>query len=356
MSDDDWREETQDRLQKSHIYCTLKKNCGSEPSGSQVLTLVDEATFFAYQKTKSILRHMGEFTLHDGDHLFRVLRLMERLLSKEVVEKLSVPELMLLILSAFFHDIGMAPEEKVVLSWRKVWDISPDFEDEIDQGEYEKFLRYYSARPEEKLKIETFTAQGKNSDADMIKNYLIADHIRSTHADRAREIIQNHWEGKIIYRDTDLTSEFAAICFSHNEDALLLLELDKRYLCGPEIFACLPLIAVILRLADLLDFDAKRTPAVLYSHLFVRHPISLNEWKKHRTVEAWAINNELIQYSAKCEHPAIEASIRAFCDIIDKELSACNNIISSINDFNRINNGEVFIKVPFRVNRSKIET
>lgn len=356
MSNDDWREETQDRLKKSHIYCTLKKKCGSEPSGSQVLTLVDEATFFAYQKTKSILRHMGEFTLHDGDHLFRVLRLMERLLSKEVVEKLSVPELMLLILSAFFHDIGMAPEEKVVLSWRKVWDISPDFEDETDQGEYEKFLRYYSARPEEKLKIETFTAQGKNSDADMIRNYLIADHIRGTHADRAREIIQNHWEGKIIYRDTDLTSEFAAICFSHNEDALLLLELDKHYLCGPEIFACLPLIAVILRLADLLDFDAKRTPAVLYSHLFVRHPISLNEWKKHRTVEAWAINSELIQYSAKCEHPAIEASIRTFCDIIDKELSACNNIISSINDFNRINNGEVFIKVPFRVNRSKIET
>ena len=340
MINDDWREETQNRLKKSHIFCTLKKKCDSdsEPSGSQVLTLVDDATNFAYQKTKAILCHMGEFTLHDGDHLFRVLRLMERLLSIEIVEKLSVPELMLLILSAFFHDIGMAPEEKVVFSWRKVWDISPGFDDEIDKGEYEKFLRYYSARPEEKLKIETFTAQGKNSDADMVKNYLIVDHIRNTHADRAREIIQNDWEGKIIYRDTDLTSEFAAICFSHNEDALLLLELDYRYLCGPETFACLPLIAVILRLADLLDFDAKRTPAVLYSHLFVRHPVSLNEWKKHRAVEAWTINSELIQYSAKCEHPAIEASILAFCDIIDKELSACNNIVSSINDKKNINN------------------
>ena len=356
MNNDDWREETQVRLKKSYIYCMLKKKCEGDPSGSQVLTLVDETTYYAYQKTKAILRQMGEFTLHDGDHLFRVLRLMERLLSKEVVEKLSVPELMLLILSAFFHDIGMAPEENAVLSWRKVWDSSPVFDDEKDKGEYEKFQRYYSARPDEISKIESFSAQGRNSDADMVKNYLIVDHIRNTHADRAREIIQNDWEGKIIYRDTDLTSEFAAICFSHNEDALLLLELDKRYLCGPETFACLPLIAVILRLADLLDFDAKRTPAVLYSHLFVRHPISLNEWKKHRAVEAWTINSELIQYSAKCEHPAIEASIRAFCDIIDKELSACNNIISSINDFNRINNGEIFIKIPFKVNRSKIET
>jgi molecular chaperone HtpG len=356
MNNDDWREETQDRLKKSHIYCTLKKNCNNDPSGSQVLKLVDDTTYFAYQKTKAILRHMGEFTLHDGDHLFRVLRLMEKLLSKKVVEKLSVPELMLLILSAFFHDIGMAPEEKTVLSWRKVWDSMPDFEDRTDKEEYEKFQRYYSARPDENSKIKSFIKQGKNSDADMVKNYLIVNHIRNTHAHRAREIIKKDWEGKIKYRDTDLTSEFAAICFSHNEDVLSLLALDKNYLCGPDTFACLPLIAVILRLADLLDFDAKRTPAILYSHLFVRHPISLNEWNKHRTIEAWTINSELIQYSAKCEHPAIEASIHAFCDIIDKELSACNNIISSINDFNRINNREISIKIPFKVERSKIET
>ena len=38
---------------------------------------------------------------------------MERLLTQENINELS--ELMLLILSAFFHDIGMAPHEKEVL-------------------------------------------------------------------------------------------------------------------------------------------------------------------------------------------------------------------------------------------------
>ena len=354
MSKDDWREETQERLKINLIYSVLKEKCEKDPSGSHVLKLVDDATYSAYQRTKTILRHMGEFTLHDGDHLFRVLKLMEKLLSPEILDKLSVPELMLLILSAFFHDIGMAP--KTVLAWKKIWDASPEFDDEDDKNEYLRFQRYYSARPDQQSQIDSYTKQDNTSKADLVKNYLIADYIRSTHADRAKEIIQTDWLNKIKYRDVDLTGEFASICFSHNEDALNLLELDKNYLCGPDIYACLPLIAVILRLSDLLDFDAKRTPSILFSHLFVRNPISVNEWNKHRSVESWSINNESIQYHAKCDHPAIEASIHAFCDVIDNELSVCNNIISFINDFNNKNNRDLIVKIPFKVDRSKIKT
>ena len=356
MSNDDWRAETQVRLNKSVIFLTLQKKCKDDPAGNQILKLIDEATFYAYQRTKTILMHMGEFTLHDGDHLFRVLMLMGKLLSPEKLEELTVPELMLLILSAFFHDIGMAPEEKNVLSWKKVWDYSPNFDDEIDKSEYGKFQRHYLARPEQQSKIEKFVAQGNNSSADLLKNYLISDYIRTTHAERTRSIIEKDWLNKIKYRDTDLTVEFASICFSHNEDPFSILNLDHNYLCGPEIYINLQLVAVILRLSDLLDFDAKRTPPVLYSHLFVRHPISINEWNKHRSIEAWTINDKLIQYHAKCNHPAIEASIHAFCDVIDKELSACNNIITSINDFNQNKGKNNVIKIPFKVDRSKIET
>ncbi|MFT6914736.1 MAG: molecular chaperone HtpG [Motiliproteus sp.] len=356
MSHDDWREETQGRLAKSAIYLELQKKCKEDSAGNQALELIDEATFYAYQRTKTILMHMGEFTLHDGDHLFRVLILMEKLLSPKKIEELSVPELMLLILSAFFHDIGMAPEEKDVLSWKKVWDYSPRFDDETDENEHDKFQRYYLARPDQKLKLEEFIIQKNNSSADLIKNYLVADYIRTTHAERARSIVEKDWLEKIKYRDTDLTIEFASICYSHNEDPFSILELDQNYLCGPEVYANLQLVAVILRLSDLLDFDAKRTPSILYSHLFVRHPISIKEWSKHRSIEAWTINSESIQYHAKCNHPAIEASIHAFCDVIDNELSACNNIISAINDFNRNKGRDYSIKIPFKVDRSKIGT
>ena len=72
---------------------------------------------------------MPEFTLHDSEHLFRVLTLMEKLLNIRNIEKLNIPELMLLILTSFFHDIGMAPEEKSIIAWRKYWDENPEFSD-----------------------------------------------------------------------------------------------------------------------------------------------------------------------------------------------------------------------------------
>lgn len=355
MSYDDWKAETQERLPKSAIYRALISKCDDDPAGNHVLSLVDDATFFAYQKTKTILMHMGEFTLHDGDHLFRVLILMEKLLSPEKIAELSVPELMLLILSAFFHDIGMAADEKEVGAWKKVWDVSPSLSKE-EKTEFGKFNRFYLSKPDFNTQIEAYISEGKNSDADLLKSYIISDYIRLTHAERALKIIESHWLGKIKYRDVDLTVEFAEICSSHNDDALSLLQLDRNHLCADGVYANFQLVAVLLRLADILDFDAKRTPTVLFSHLFVRHPVSIKEWNKHRAINSWAISEENIQFHAKCEHPAIEASIHDFCDIIDRELSACNNIISSINDYDRNQGKEHLIHIPFKVDRSKINT
>jgi hypothetical protein len=178
--DDDWRAETQTRLPRSALYRAFEKRCREDAAGSACLALVDEATFFAFQKTKTILKHMGEFTLHDGDHLFRVLTLMEKLLSPQQIQELSTPELMLLILSAFFHDIGMAAEERDVLAWKKLWDAAPTFDEPHEESEYSKFQRYCAARPAQLAQIDTFVAQQNNSAADLLKSYLISDYIRST--------------------------------------------------------------------------------------------------------------------------------------------------------------------------------
>jgi molecular chaperone HtpG len=355
MESDDWRNETQLALQASELYRTLKRKCESDKAGTQVMALIDDATHYAYQRTKTIVRHMGEFTLHDGDHLFRVLKLMERLIPPSEIEKLSVPEIMLLVLVAFFHDIGMAPSEAEVLAWKKIWDQDSFFSSETERIESEKFLRFCNARPDKASIIEDLIQRGHISRAQVLKDYLITDYIRVTHADRALQIVQDDWADRIKYRDTDLAVEFARICFSHNEDASELLELDRNQLCGPNVYACLPLVAVILRLSDLLDFDAKRTPTVLLSHLLVRDPISLKEWSKHRAIEAWTIDAKVIQFHAKCSHPAIECSIREFCDVIDHELAICNQVLGILNEFHAGGRG-IHLRLPLKVDRSKIET
>ena len=100
---DDYKGEILPRFKRSEIYNTLLHKC--KDTDPEVIALVQNAFGYAYQRTKTIIKHMGEFTLHDGEHLFRVLTLMEKLLTRATIQNLSSPELMLLILSAAFHDI-----------------------------------------------------------------------------------------------------------------------------------------------------------------------------------------------------------------------------------------------------------
>lgn len=353
---DDWLDEIEPRIKNSYIYNKFESMCKDDPAGDHAKVLVKDCITYSYHRSKTIIRNLPEFTLHDGEHLFRVLNIMERLLTKPNVDNLQLPELFLLILSAFFHDIGMAPTEDSILSWKKKWDMSPAFTGDEDQKEYELFSGFCAGRPERLKDIDNIINKGQNTLAETLKQYLISEYIRLTHGPRAREIIEKDWNGKIKYRDIDLTVELADLAFSHTSDTVKIRNLDKKLVCGPESYACLPLIAVLLRLSDLLDFDLKRTPNVLFSHLSVKHPVSLDEWGKHRSIESWTISPELIQFHAKCTHPAIEASIHKFCDMIDLELNVCHNILNDINKFNQSIGRELNVQIPFDVDRSKIKT
>lgn len=348
----DWRTELHNIFERSLVYQKLIEKLQGDHAQSSVLATVEEICYDAYNRTKLVIKHMDQYTLHDSDHLGHVLTLMYKLMPKDTLNTLSAPELMLLVLTAFCHDIGMAPSEEEVITWNKIWDTTPSA---YNSETFERFKKFSYGYPELNDKISQLTRKGNHTDANLLKKHLISEYIRSTHAERSREIVDKEWNGKIKYKDTDLTPEFAQLCFSHNSDAASLLEMDSSFLVGESLYVCLPFIGVILRLADILDFDGKRTPQVLFAHLAIRNPISLREWQKHRSVDAWDISSSNIRYSAKCEHPAIELSIYQFCDIIDSELASCNTILNKLSDSVR-NPFPQYYKfgLPLKVDRSKI--
>ena len=350
---DDWKDEILPRLERSLLFVSFQEECTTNPANASIFSLAQEMVEYAHHRSKTVIKSMPEFTLHDSEHLFRVLKLAEKLLTSKNIGKLSLPEKFLILTASFFHDIGMAPDEKSITSWKTFWDSSPDTEVDAEKADFVKFC---SARPEKTFEIEQLYSQKEFSKAEILKQYLITDYIRTTHGERARRIIEKDWNGRIRFRDVDLTVEFADICSSHVHDARRIREFDRKLVCGPDIFACLPIVAVILRLSDILDFDMKRTPSVLFSHLTVRNPVSLVEWAKHRSVESWDINEKTIQFQAKCTHPAIESAIHRFCDVIDNELSLCNNLINEINEFNRGIGRDIVISLPFQVDRGRINT
>lgn len=351
---DDWRRETQRSLGETLLFQALEAKCkaGDEPAGTAVLTLVDEVAHYAYHRAKVVLRHMPEFTLHDADHLFRIIHLMGRLIPSDIVPLLSVPELMLLILSALLHDIGMAPRESEVEAWFGFLDDTSVSPSDPSTADFAEFIR---AQPDRLQEIKRLRLSADHTTAHRVQQYLVSDYIRTTHGQRCREILAADWEGKIRYRDRDLTPDLAQICYSHIVDPLSLLNMNAGLLCGPDVFACMPFVGVLLRLADILDFDAKRTPSVLFAHLSVRHPVSIAEWQKHRQVHSWIIKPNQIAFAAKCEHPAIEAAIRRFCDLIDRELIACSKVLQQLSDPMRIPFPSHYgIQLAAQVNRDQI--
>lgn len=320
---------------------------------ASVVKLVNDIVTDACDLSKTIIKYMPEYTLHDETHLFRVLTIMERLIPSVTLNKLSIPELMMLILCAFLHDVGMAPEERKIRAWKEDWENDEPNEFEIE--EHNKFSRFRNTFPRKLVEINKLRKSDEHAKANLIEDYIITEYIRTTHALRAREIIANNWADKIVYKDKNLTNELTQLCFSHGHDALTLLDLETNVLCGDDEYICMPFIGVILRLSDLLDFDAKRTPSVLFSHLSVRNPVSLREWQKNRSIQARVIRQDKIAYTAQCTHPAIEKTINVFCNLIDKELSDTNNVLSRISDDFRDDGGIYKILLPAKVDRRKIQ-
>jgi molecular chaperone HtpG len=125
------------------------------------------------------------------------------------------------------------------------------------------------------------------------------------------------------------------ICVSHNEDAGVLLDRNptnidqwrfpERYPIGC-CLADVRLTGATLRLADILDFDRERTPAVLFYYLLPRSAdpaenVSVREWSKHLSISNWELEQEKIIFRGRSPSAIIHHSIIEFCKTIEDEIS-----------------------------------
>ena len=88
-------------------------------------------------------------------------------------------------------------------------------------------------------------------------------------------------------------------------------------------------LAIVLRLADILDFDRDRTPKALLGTVNLTSRVSILEWEKHRSVEGWEIGPDRVRYTLSCEHPVYQKAAFDFMDAIDCELASCHKLVGS---------------------------
>ena len=287
-----------------------------------------------------ILDHFVEtfrtYTLHNSQHSENVARIMADLLGPRVKD-LTPIETAMLILSAYFHDIGMVfkLEEREGLTREREW---------------QEFLDKY---PEAYVAMEQ----------DGITRNLAEWYCRWRHADRIFVYLNDkQLDEHLHWGVTSIRKELGALCRSHNDDTRKLAEnrdLKTNFRQECDLKFC----SILLRLADILDFDHSRSPDSVYQFLGLSRRETKGqeqsdvEWRKHLSSEGFCFppgSKRSARYElpiiAGPDNPAVEHDVRQFLDVIDGELEGCAALLGSCSERWR-----KFI-LPARINRDDIQS
>ncbi|MDY6340381.1 MAG: hypothetical protein SPL61_12380 [Saccharofermentans sp.] len=259
-----------------------------------------------YNKSRELLtavsKTFSNYTLHNETHIVNVLNAMSGILGDKI-DNLSIQEFEVLIIVASLHDVGMTytdDQEKEVFS-NSI---------QIERFLKERYPGEYELNPD-------------NWEENMKQDYL-----RYLHPFRVKEIISgedwrdifNSWPSDMVGVDT-----LVEICQAHGmtfeeieENNLLKYSITKK----TDALFC----AMLLRLADLLDFDDSRAPSVLFKFA-KNNKKSCEEFEKHMASGGFTYpvepSEDDLPYSATCPSPNVEHAINVFLNWVDEELQNC---------------------------------
>lgn len=272
------------------------------PANDERITWMKKVYETAVINLKEVAQEFRNYTLHDETHVLNVLDAMGGLLG-DWTEKLTAEEIELLILAASLHDLGMVYTED---------DKAFCFEDEAG---YKKFLAEHC--PE----LIGYTPDDWSEE---VRQW----YLRTLHPFRVSDVLSgNTWKDLFAGCPMQIISKryILAVCQAHGEEPRELQNNpDLQYLEAGNVD---PLFcALLLRLADLLDFDDTRAPRVLYGNTAYSEK-SREEWDKHQVSAGFRYPDspsaKELPYKAQCKNPAIEHAVRNFLDWVDDELGNC---------------------------------
>jgi len=285
--------------------------------------LVEKAARQASDLLGTVVRDMPLYTLHNERHILNIVGWMETLLGPKGLPTLSPLECAVCLLAAYTHDLGMT--------------LTEDERQALPQDP--EYLRFRESFLEERHLIDRLRESKEHDRANLIENHLRTEYLRRTHSDqlaermrrRIREIAPDLRSGGFEFR-----RQLELVAISHNWPVEWLRHqfaregLESNEIVGHKKVNFIR-ASVLLRLADILDFDASRTPTILFRHIGLDQDLSTSfasiserEWQKHLAVTGIDWENGILRYrAASCSHPAVEKSIRSFVSQIEAEFSQC---------------------------------
>jgi hypothetical protein len=262
-----------------------------------------------------------DFTLHDGDHSFRVAERMWEIIPTATKKILSEYELALLLLSAYLHDIGMTPEYKMVNNHFVC--LNTKNKQILNQSEKISFQKWLDEIGEqvdlEKDVIEDFEKATE----------LIIFYCREKHNDWSELWIRNNFKDKELGNYTNWVNDLVNICRSHHYglDELKTEKYNPFKINGKVVHR--RYIAMCLRLADVIEIDPERAPEVLISHRGIIKG-SISHWLKEKFTSVEVTKEGCISITAYPKQAFIHKAINDITEQIEKETLLCNTLIGEI--------------------------
>ncbi|HTU46007.1 MAG TPA: hypothetical protein VMF91_13140 [Bryobacteraceae bacterium] len=256
-----------------------------------------------------------DFTLHDEGHAFRVTEWMAQIIRSDVLARLSDAEIAILILAAYLHDIGMTPE------WGKV-------------GAHKEYLVSGSETGFRGDELETFQIWLAEREglhfAPPVDSFqkieeLATYYCRLRHNEWSAEWISNNLSSAQPSLYYGWLEDLIAICKSHHEgyDSLAASKFDPRDL-GQAGVVHRRYLAVVLRIADILENDPERTPDVILRHRAITAS-SEPHWQKNEQMIT-TLEDGKLRVSATPSRAVLFKAVEETCDEIEAELTLCDRL------------------------------
>lgn len=291
-------------LGESELWKVLKEKVSDEGLPVEFLIGVGEICKVGIEKSKDIIRFFPNFTLHDITHIKNVCSWMYILLGERAKE-LTAAEAALLVMAACCHDIGMSVSKAQEQSLKS----SPN------KKEWKEHFKKNPGDEDDFVANEEITPK-------VFRNY-----IRQNHHKRICEFIKATMWPLILTQYNITRQVFINLCSSHGEELSTVNQ--------PEgVNFDLRLCAILLRLADILDFDSSRAPQNLYEHLGLNEPkddeqsISQIEWLKNQAGGFRKVDDDTIKLWGRFTSLQLEKQVRWYVEWVEEELLKSMNYLS----------------------------
>ena len=247
---------------------------------------------------ETIDRLFPDFTRHDPSHVEKLEGIVSLILKENALKALTAMDLFVLLSSLWAHDTGM--------------------------GILPKIRARYSSNTEFQESLQVFYRKGLNED-DCWREFA-----RKHHHDFCPSIVSEYLADLLTPFEAHWIGEIAR---SHGERTLHEhARWPKRLAVGNGVHICPSVLAVCVRLADILHLNEARAPEYLLEHRKIQDLVSVGHWRAHQVAADFTIMDGSCFFDGVTDDDEAYWYAQQFFNAMDQELAYCRREVLPLLD------------------------